>query len=797
MVDRSLKIYQGEDLTPVTDLTDEVKWEEAEFGLRAHRGESTNSNVIIRDPNAVTGNSASLPAGLTAYSLAAGNVLEYVHGSNVRWRGRMGIKDYSRGSQRADRYREVAAYLEDINIDLRDIVVHNWNRPAETDVARIQALIAQYLSGSPRRTTIVNGSNLVNAGSNLVNLAAQNYVKTTTADVISDIATEANKTYFLRPRRRTSDAHTAELFYDGNNAVMESCPYRISDREDEVRASNHVFAPIWNVGPAATENGQELISGVYLFYGASDDSYVYVSDPVQANQYAWREIVVYDDTVVDAAAALKKARAILSFRKYEERVINVTIGPLSDAQLGSIWVGQTIQIKARAIAFADDQYYSGRISQLKETSPTPWTHFVHLQIDRPWRMGAYGTGSPVGPKAPSSEPISCSSGGTDTGWFNNGGFESNVNTDQNISPNWNHVVTTTGTARTGTYHGEIQPGGDIYHNFGGGRTFEAGKTYVVRGWMRARTGANGDPGQWYFGDPGSRWDDASYGEPMGSWVDNAYVDYRDSTTGVNMSETYTQYCILWTPSADRTNVVFYIAGALQSFLDDFALYEQSSGNTVPIGPTGSGSPGTDNDHYAPIDHVHEHGLLSDSGTHYHDGSQVAIADAGAYFTGTDVEAALQEIGADIAGLVSPTVVDHGSMGATETFNASAGSDHEGTQDANLSVTLTGATAGTAAWMTLKLTQDATGGRTLTLPASVVTKTDVEAAWDTTANAVNILSLFSYDGGTSWYGFLAGAGAAASSTHWEPVIFDNGGTPELVYYQDASGVWDIVMHEVAN
>jgi len=39
--------------------------------------------------------------------------------------------------------------------------------------------------------------------------------------------------------------------------------------------------------------------------------------------------------------------------------------------------------------------------------------------------------------------------------------------------------------------------------------------------------------------------------------------------------------------------------------------------------------------------------------------------------------------------------------------------------------------------------------------------------------------------------------AASNTHWEPVVFDNAGTPEIVYFQDASGVWDIVMAEVAN
>jgi hypothetical protein len=111
---------------------------------------------------------------------------------------------------------------------------------------------------------------------------------------------------------------------------------------------------------------------------------------------------------------------------------------------------------------------------------------------------------------------------------------------------------------------------------------------------------------------------------------------------------------------------------------------------------------------------------------------------------------------------SSTVVDHGTMGATEDFDFTDGTDHEGVLDENLTVTLTGATSGEAAWMTLKLTQDATGTNTLTLPASVVNGSDVETAFDTTANAVNIISIFTYDGGTTWYAFLAGGSGSPAA-----------------------------------
>jgi hypothetical protein len=101
------------------------------------------------------------------------------------------------------------------------------------------------------------------------------------------------------------------------------------------------------------------------------------------------------------------------------------------------------------------------------------------------------------------------------------------------------------------------------------------------------------------------------------------------------------------------------------------------------------------------------------------------------------------------------VVDHGTMGAAEEFDASAGHDHEGTQDDDLTVTLTGATSGEAGWMTLVLAQDGTGGHSIDLPSAVVNDDDLEAAWDQTASAVNVLTLFSYDGGTTWYGALMG------------------------------------------
>jgi hypothetical protein len=145
-------------------------------------------------------------------------------------------------------------------------------------------------------------------------------------------------------------------------------------------------------------------------------------------------------------------------------------------------------------------------------------------------------------------------------------------------------------------------------------------------------------------------------------------------------------------------------------------------------------------------------------------SAVSIADAGGYFTATDVEAALQELASKAIGYQA-----HGNMGSTETFSALVGW-HSGTLNANSTFTLSGATSGLVASMILELAEDGTGGWTIDLPASVVNAAALEAAFDTTASTTSLLLLMSRDGGTTWFGFLPGAASGSA------LEVDDEGTP---------------------
>jgi hypothetical protein len=629
---RSLKIYQGEDQTPVTDLTEpdvspHVIWEEIEAGHRAYQLESTQSSFPMRDEQGETGNEINLPVGLTRVSLAAHNRLIWDESGTVLFRGRVGPKDYSRGRQLADRAREVTVNAQDINFDLRGIIVDGWTRGAETDVARVQALIADYLSGSPRVTTDISDA-YVATGSNTINLPALRYDSTDPETILRDIATQANKLSFV-----TVDN---ELFYDGWDSTAYTAGLRISDRHTEwtvgessepassvrlypssidsgngsgeslaapnlnevhtdaawtdtsgdlddydymfdtpetttstsargwdgvnvsdrdvaiagfvhlldgdllsiiqnggtvlgqhrtqarsgigvddgaqrqyatfcVRvyrpgsgfvatlvdvgdwvgtvhfppssvalAQNRSFGPvtfdgypsavegdyivvdagsrhtapnsgasgatirwtdnqgsdlpidnstttnlnswwqfgppedavptyppIWDVGPASTEDGMQLLSGLRLYYGAEASQYVYVSSATTANQYSHYEESLHttDPAISNATQALVLANSILARRKYEERTYNVSVGPLDENEITLLKPGQLIDIKARAIPDADDQFVSRRIAQLKWTTPVPGMFFAHMQLDRPIKEVPHSVGNKAGHEA--------------------------------------------------------------------------------------------------------------------------------------------------------------------------------------------------------------------------------------------------------------------------------------------------------------------------------------------------------------------------------------------------------------
>jgi len=119
----------------------------------------------------------------------------------------------------------------------------------------------------------------------------------------------------------------------------------------------------------------------------------------------------------------------------------------------------------------------------------------------------------------------------------------------------------------------------------------------------------------------------------------------------------------------------------------------------------------------------------------------------------------------IAGWATPSnmggtdtsLVTVAATGATETVDVSAARTYDLTLDDDCTLTLSGATTAEAWYVTLLLRQDGTGGRTVTWPGSVEWPGGVTPTLSTAANAVDVFTLFTLDGGTLWFGFPTGGG----------------------------------------
>lgn len=82
-----------------------------------------------------------------------------------------------------------------------------------------------------------------------------------------------------------------------------------------------------------------------------------------------------------------------------------------------------------------------------------------------------------------------------------------------------------------------------------------------------------------------------------------------------------------------------------------------------------------------------------------------------------------------------------------------------TMNSTLAITNVDATANRVSSVNIILKQDATGGRTIGWPTGTKWPNGIAPVLTTTANATNVVTLMTTDGGATWLGFLSGVGMA--------------------------------------
>lgn len=97
----------------------------------------------------------------------------------------------------------------------------------------------------------------------------------------------------------------------------------------------------------------------------------------------------------------------------------------------------------------------------------------------------------------------------------------------------------------------------------------------------------------------------------------------------------------------------------------------------------------------------------------------------------------------------------GNGSGTRAINLANGNVVSATLTGNTTFTFSGATASAACSFGLYLTQDATGGRTVTWPGSVKWSGGTAPTLSTGANNVDILVFETINGGSTWFGSLVG------------------------------------------
>jgi hypothetical protein len=104
-----------------------------------------------------------------------------------------------------------------------------------------------------------------------------------------------------------------------------------------------------------------------------------------------------------------------------------------------------------------------------------------------------------------------------------------------------------------------------------------------------------------------------------------------------------------------------------------------------------------------------------------------------------------------------TYFDTGNSGASKTLDLVNGNIQKLTLTAGCTITLTSPAAGAMRSLTLLVFQDGTGSRTITWPGSVSWGDAGAPVLTLTASKMDIISLFTIDGGTTWYGALGAKG----------------------------------------
>ncbi len=304
------------------------------------------SEIVIDDPNGDVGHDGDAIVGLTQFDWTDSAAPS---GHRRIWTGYINDRKYRRGSDGESPSlitgpaRLIDTTLSDINsfLTFRALGVDEtsaFDRPEETDVQRIQALLAvDFLS-----TTLFDG--LVSTA-NPEPMDAVNYEDQTPAEVINDCCQQSGKNAFVY-YDEAGDYGTAGkfvLFYDSNNSLVfpaNGTDFAVSNvlEDIDLDSSQNMTGPVW--GPThdaeLTRDPSRVFAGIKLRYATGS---VYVKNLATSYAFGYRDLVVDAPNVKTATKALARANRMLADLDSEDDRFTVTL-TLPGAHVNDWMAGQ-------------------------------------------------------------------------------------------------------------------------------------------------------------------------------------------------------------------------------------------------------------------------------------------------------------------------------------------------------------------------------------------------------------------------------------------------------------------------
>ena len=361
----SLRYYYRDNNGDIQELSGQVRRMELSASANAEEGSVGSFELEVDDPEGTFD-----IRGHRRFYIVEDAALGDPY-AGVVWSGYTGDRDVFRGPARAGpNARTWTLHLHDINtlFDRRINVGNDCDRPAETDLARINWLMSTAELGS-----LIADSTTYIDSTDAVDMDATDYRGQKVLDVIDDCAQQSGRNYFLFWLGGPDDFY---LWYKYSASSNYTSNLRISNTLADVNSST-IFAPDHET--RLTRDPSRVYSGVYQTY---DGGAVYQTRPETGERFAKRDVVGRAENVKTESTATRRALRYLNDIDTELDTIATSV-VVDGGKINGLMQGHRVLVKYSHLPGYSDDYKPMRVRDRTVHEIAPDTYEIAMNLTGP------------------------------------------------------------------------------------------------------------------------------------------------------------------------------------------------------------------------------------------------------------------------------------------------------------------------------------------------------------------------------------------------------------------------------